>query len=72
MGTNSAHKTLRSRDQSRQGEQGQAGQGRHEGGGGAQLAAVTPVLRVTKIWAAETRGDGADIIISALKHNSLR
>ena len=71
MGTNSAHKTLSSRDQSRHGE-GQAGQGRHEGGGGAQLAAVTPVLRVTKIWAAETRGDRADIIITALKHNPLR
>ena len=59
-----------SRDQSH--GDGQAGQAREEGAGGARPAAVTPVLRVAEIRAAEAGGDGAVIVVTHVKNNSLR
>ena len=46
--------------------------GRREVDGGARSAAVTPVLRVAELRAAEAGGDGAVIVVTDVKNNSMR
>ena len=49
----------------------QAGEGGQEGGGGAGLAAVTPVLGITEVRAAETCRYWA-VLLSSVENNPIR